>query len=364
MNWTNAWWKYALLPFFLFVCGIFLLKEGQHKPKDTRKIKWHPATGQEDCGKSEAITEGQPAAACSNSEAILNLCLCISQNSENWNFVCGECSIKWMGSVKVGAGSDYEDRQESREKTKNDSRKKEIGGNRDKTKQNTTVGSALKRKELSLVLILCSGQARIKGFEPGKRYSSMASDVHRQIRQAAVLLKSAVLFSKKLLHFHVLTDSLDLYTSVVNTTAGWPDRYRTKLRFSRHKVWYPEGREDMREMFRVCATARLFIPDLFPALDRVIFLDTDLIFMRPLEDLWAHFDYFDSKQVAAMAPELFHYENSKRNKVPYYGETGLNAGLIHMDLERMRGMEGGWTQTNIDIFDKYRDLIKLADQVS
>ena len=36
----------------------------------------------------------------------------------------------------------------------------------------------------------------------------------------------------------------------------------------------------MRSMFRVCATERLFIPDMFPAMDRAIYIDTDLIFLR------------------------------------------------------------------------------------
>jgi hypothetical protein len=36
-----------------------------------------------------------------------------------------------------------------------------------------------------------------------------------------------------------------------------------------------------------------------------------------------------------MAPCLYHY-GSDRNKVPYYGDTGLNAGIMHMDLDRYR----------------------------
>ena len=42
----------------------------------------------------------------------------------------------------------------------------------------------------------------------------------------------------------------------------------------------PQDRQDMRSMFRVCATERLFIPDMFPAMDRAIYIDTDLIFLR------------------------------------------------------------------------------------
>ena len=41
-----------------------------------------------------------------------------------------------------------------------------------------------------------------------------------------------------------------------------------------------QDRQDMRTMFRVCATERLFVPDIFPDMDRAIYIDTDLIFMR------------------------------------------------------------------------------------
>ena len=41
-----------------------------------------------------------------------------------------------------------------------------------------------------------------------------------------------------------------------------------------------QERQDMKSMFRVCATERLFIPDMFPAMDRAIYIDTDLIFLR------------------------------------------------------------------------------------
>ena len=48
-----------------------------------------------------------------------------------------------------------------------------------------------------------------------------------------------------------------------------------------------QDREDMRTMFRVCATERLFVPDMFPYMDRAIYIDTDLIFMRLAEQIVA-----------------------------------------------------------------------------
>lgn len=213
-----------------------------------------------------------------------------------------------------------------------------------------------RRKELNFILILCGG-SQGKSTQGGK----VASDIGRQIRQADVMLKSAVLLTKKKLHFHVIADSKQLYGKLVNRTANWPYSYRRKLRFSMQDVWYPEDREDMRTMFRVCATERLFVPDMFPEMDRAIYIDTDLVFMRPPEDLWAFFDSFSPSHIAAMAPCMYHY-GTVRNKVPFYGETGLNAGIMHMDLKRMRKIPDGWSGATMAVHDKYKANIKLADQ--
>ena len=64
-----------------------------------------------------------------------------------------------------------------------------------------------------------------------------------------------------------------------------------------------------------------------------------------------------------MAPCLYHYD-TPRNKVPHYGDTGLNAGIMHMDLKRMRDIPDGWTRANMAMHDKYKNKIKLADQVA
>ena len=90
--------------------------------------------------------------------------------------------------------------------------------------------------------------------------------------------------------------------------------YKSRLLFEYHHVWYPRERDDMKKMFRVCATERLFIPPMFPNEDAAIYIDTDLIFLRPPEDLWKEFENFNEIELAAMSPCLYHY-GTKRNKV-------------------------------------------------
>ena len=66
-------------------------------------------------------------------------------------------------------------------------------------------------------------------------------------------------------------------------------------------VWYPKEREEMISMYHPCATERLFLPGLLPNEDAVIYLDTDMIFMAPPEELWAEFHRFNSRQILSIA---------------------------------------------------------------
>ena len=97
----------------------------------------------------------------------------------------------------------------------------------------------------------------------------------------------------------MIADSERMFSRLVNSTSSWPEQYKKKVKFLFHDVWYPtvrilivqagvklksafplQERQDMKSMFRVCATERLFIPDMFPAMEKAIYIDTDLIFLR------------------------------------------------------------------------------------
>ncbi|KAK4297399.1 hypothetical protein Pmani_030177 [Petrolisthes manimaculis] len=212
-------------------------------------------------------------------------------------------------------------------------------------------------REIVFFLIICERTAASKKDE-----KDLKTSIDRQLRQAAVLFKSAVALSTSIIRFVVVSDTEKLYHEVVGTTAKWPARYQDQIRFQWRKVWYPPDHQDMRTMFRLCATERLFLPDMFPEIDAAIYVDTDLVFLESPDHLWDMFDKFDQVQLAAMAPCLYHY-GTKLAKVPYYGKTGLNAGVMHMNLTRMKHFpEGGWIQANMKVFNNYKKLINLADQ--
>lgn len=73
--------------------------------------------------------------------------------------------------------------------------------------------------------------------------------------------------------------------------------------------------------------------------DSLLYVDTDIIFLQPVEEIWALLSRFNSSHLAAMAPEheeprIGWYNRFARH--PYYGKTGINSGVMLMNLTRIR----------------------------
>lgn len=82
-----------------------------------------------------------------------------------------------------------------------------------------------------------------------------------------------------------------------------------------------------------------------------------------MDDIWAHFEKFNSTQLAALAPEheeewMGWYNRFARH--PYYGKLGLNSGVMLMNLTRMR--EINFSQIILNIYEKYKYNITWGDQ--
>ena len=74
-----------------------------------------------------------------------------------------------------------------------------------------------------------------------------------------------------------------LKNSPLGSIRSWHVDTEDRLRFHSVRIRYPEGLEEMISMFRICATARLFIDHMLPDLDAGIFLDTDILLMDDIK---------------------------------------------------------------------------------
>ena len=71
----------------------------------------------------------------------------------------------------------------------------------------------------------------------------------------------------------------------------------------------------------------------------MLYVDTDILFLNPVDEMWALLSRFNTSQLAAMAPEheeprIGWYNRFARH--PYYGVTGVNSGVMLMNMTRIR----------------------------
>lgn len=75
--------------------------------------------------------------------------------------------------------------------------------------------------------------------------------------------------------------------------------------------------------------------------DSILYVDSDILFLQPVDRLWSFLSGFNSTQLAAMAPEheeprIAWYNRFARH--PFYGRTGVNSGVMLMNMTRLRSM--------------------------
>ena len=183
-----------------------------------------------------------------------------------------------------------------------------------------------------------------------------------RLEETLVMLKSAVLFTRAPLRFHIFADD-ELRPLFQRRLGAWPADVRQRFETTLYPIGYPGvDAEAWVKLFKPCASQRLFIPDRIDDTDRLLYVDTDILFLRPLDDLWSTFDAFDRDDLAALAPEheiarISWYRRSAQH--PFVPPYGVNSGVMLMDLPRMRA--AGWRERMVDYRARY-PAIPWGDQ--
>lgn len=95
----------------------------------------------------------------------------------------------------------------------------------------------------------------------------------------------------------------------------------------------------------------------------MIYIDNDVLFLSPPEDVWSFFSKMNSSQIAAMAPEHEDYSAGWYNrfaKHPFVQPLGVNSGVMLMNLTRMRAFR--WDKYLQPVLNEYKLEIVWGDQ--
>ncbi|RUS75284.1 hypothetical protein EGW08_016950 [Elysia chlorotica] len=145
----------------------------------------------------------------------------------------------------------------------------------------------------------------------------------------------------------------------------WPLVHRQRLSYHIYNVTFPDSSTTnaWKKLFKPCASQRLFLPNLLRSVERLIYVDTDTVFLESLENLWAMFDDFNSTQLAGLVGEAeasFAAWYNRFANHPFYGKFGLNSGVMLMDLDRLR--QTSWLSDMQRLFHQYRLSLPWGDQ--
>ncbi|XP_023241805.1 glucoside xylosyltransferase 1-like [Centruroides sculpturatus] len=185
----------------------------------------------------------------------------------------------------------------------------------------------------------------------------------KRLNQTMVSLKSAVALSKSALHLIIISDDANR-NSLKERLLDWPDSILKRISFEIHPITFPEGTEnEWKKLFKLCACQRLFLPTILQHIDALLYIDTDVIFLRPVEDIWAYFSKMNSSQIAGLSPEHEDFATGWYNRFarhPYYEPLGVNSGVMLMNLTRMRKFH--WQDYLQPIYQEYKLKIAWGDQ--
>jgi len=124
-------------------------------------------------------------------------------------------------------------------------------------------------------------------------------------------------------------------------------------------IFSPLGYEWTGNQYRPCATLRLFLDKILHDTDSIIYADTDIVFLKSVQHLWAEFGKFGEETLAAMTPD----GSYRRPKIEIngYDPHAYNSGLMLMNLTRMRGID--WSERLGMVSKMFLKEAKYGDQV-
>ncbi|KAH6925507.1 hypothetical protein HPB50_006199 [Hyalomma asiaticum] len=108
---------------------------------------------------------------------------------------------------------------------------------------------------------------------------------------------------------------------------------------------------------------RAWTESMFPNEDAVLVADTDVVFIHPVEDLWRKFYAMNEWQMVGMAPATEDYGKNyylKKGLHPFPPPFGLNAGVLLMNLTRMRAFDLDSRITKLR--DEFEGRVPWGDQ--
>lgn len=160
------------------------------------------------------------------------------------------------------------------------------------------------------------------------------------------------------IHFHILVDTIKLPNE--KTLKGIADKYSQLITF--HKVDHRKLENcpiRKNDHVSIAAYYRILIPMIIPnSVDKVLYLDCDMVVLSDLDDLW-NTDIKD--KAVGVVPDMFSQDIRVYNRLDYEMHLGyFNSGVLLMNLNYWR--TNNLSIRILDYIDKNPDKLMCWDQ--
>lgn len=198
-----------------------------------------------------------------------------------------------------------------------------------------------KKQETMHVMTVSCGRPNYQGIK----------DIKKPLDQSLTMIKSAALFARQRLHIHIFTEE-DMVPLFQGELDSWPDSVKDRVEWSINKIDYSQLPQDLIEewkrWYKPCGSFRLLTPMLLGdkgITDAAIYADSDVVFVKPIDELWNKLKEFKPREVMAIAPTAGHaLGGSRYNENFILHDTGLfqiNSGVMLMNFTKI--LNGDWS---------------------
>ena len=173
-------------------------------------------------------------------------------------------------------------------------------------------------------------------------------DIRKPLDQSITMLKSAVLFTQKPISIHIFTES-DMAPLFRTELDSWPQSVKKRMKYTIHDAKYDGVPEELKNTwkgwYKPCGSFRLLTPEILPKhnVNACIYADSDVVWTKPIDQLWDQLKDFENKEVMAVSPTAGHnLGGSSLNENFILHKSGLfqiNTGVMLMNFTRMNSAE-------------------------
>ena len=206
---------------------------------------------------------------------------------------------------------------------------------------------AVSNSPINLIVVSCS-KSNYQGIR----------EIDKPLSQAITSIKSAVLFATSKVHIHIFTEDsmktlFDEELSMVKRNA--PDlNFEYTIRLINYETIPESLRKTWKSWYKPCGSFRLLTPFILPkeGITQAIYADSDVIWTRPVDELWKKLDDFSASNVMGSTPTAPLVDKLTQQKEggikSYYdkndkyildtlhrGTYQINTGVLLMDFTKM-----------------------------